>query len=105
MALTFVPRSRLDRPLQPFVTLHLDQSVEGRDTVSPSEGGSRRPKHRLQVGDLVMTKDKAPAGFRGRRGRITETIPSGEECRVEFEDGLLPTTGYLMTRWLAAHAL
>ncbi len=68
--------------------------------MSADEHAPKNQQHPFKMGDLVTTNGKAPAGYRGRRGRITETMPSGHECRVEFEDGLLPATGYLMTYWL-----
>ena len=66
----------------------------------PKNGPSGRP--RFKLGDEVMTNDHAPAGYRSRRGRITEIfVGTGDtEYRVEFEDGLRPTTGYLMAKWL-----
>lgn len=55
---------------------------------------------RFKVGDQVMTNGKAPGKYRGRRGLITEVSPGGLECRVEFEDGVPPASGYLLARWL-----
>ena len=63
----------------------------------PADGRSNRP--RLRVGDLVMANGRAPGDYRGRRGLITE-INDATECRVEFDDGLQPTTGYLKAAWL-----
>ena len=63
----------------------------------PADAQSARP--RLQVGDLVMANGRAPGDYRGRRGLITE-ISDVTECRVEFDDGLQPTTGYLKAAWL-----
>jgi hypothetical protein len=63
----------------------------------PADAQSVRP--RLQVGDLVMANGRAPGNYRGRRGLITEIGDVGE-CRVEFDDGLQPTTGYLKAVWL-----
>ena len=63
----------------------------------PADAQSARP--RLQVGDLVMANGRAPGNYRGRRGLITE-IGDATECRVEFDDGLQPTTGYLKAVWL-----
>jgi len=63
----------------------------------PAHTHSARP--RLQVGDLVMANGRAPGDYRGRRGLITE-INDMTECRVEFDDGLQPTTGYLKAVWL-----
>jgi hypothetical protein len=59
-------------------------------TKRPADRHSPRP--RLQVGDLVMANGRAPGDYRGRRGLITE-ISDVSECRVEFDDGLQPTTG------------
>jgi len=66
------------------------------------QGTRRRPfgiPH-FKIGDQVMANGKAPGGYRDRRGHITEMSADGAECRVEFEDGLQPTTGYLLARWL-----
>jgi hypothetical protein len=52
------------------------------------------------VGDQVHTNGQAPADYRHRIGFITELGPADGEYRVEFEDGMQPTTGYLMARWL-----
>jgi hypothetical protein len=46
-----------------------------------------------------MANGRAPGNYRGRRGLITEIGDVGE-CRVEFDDGLQPTTGYLKAVWL-----
>jgi hypothetical protein len=54
----------------------------------------------FNIGELVMANSKAPGDYRGRRGHITEVSADKAECRVEFEDGLLPTTGYLPAKWL-----
>ena len=59
------------------------------------------PVRRLEVGDRVRANDKAPAGYRGRMGRVTEIGPGDDEYRVEFEDGQIPTTGYLAATALA----
>jgi hypothetical protein len=63
----------------------------------PADAQSARP--RLQVGGLVMANGRAPGNYRGRRGLITEIGDVGE-YRVEFDDGLQPTTGYLKAAWL-----
>jgi hypothetical protein len=55
---------------------------------------------RFTVGDQIMANDKAPSQYRGRRGLITEVSPGGWECRVEFEDGAMPASVYLSSRWL-----
>jgi hypothetical protein len=65
----------------------------------PSEP-AERAQPRLQVGDLVMANGKAPANYRARFGVITEISDDGAECRVEFEDGIQPTTGHLKAMWL-----
>lgn len=47
--------------------------------------------------------DRAPRDYRGRRGVITEIArpgATGAEYRIEFEDGLRPTTGYLLAKWI-----
>jgi hypothetical protein len=67
-----------------------------RSTVGPRRTGGSR----FKVGDLVMANSKAPGDYRGRRGHITEVSTDDAEFRVEFEDGLRPTTGYLLARWL-----
>ena len=54
----------------------------------------------FKISDPVMANGKAPAGYRGRRGYITEMREDGAECRVEFEDDTQPATGYLKARWL-----
>jgi hypothetical protein len=70
------------------------------------ERSSRSSEHagpaqrRFQVGDLVMANGKAPANYRARLGVITEMSDDGAECRVEFEDGIQPTTGHLKAMWL-----
>lgn len=67
--------------------------------MSPSRG-----VRDLKVGEEVMTTQKAPSDYRGRRGVITEiasrTGTSTAEYRIEFEDGRQPTTGYLPAKWL-----
>jgi hypothetical protein len=65
----------------------------------PSEH-ARPPQRRLQVGDLVMANGKAPTNYRARFGLITEISDDGGECRVEFDDGIQPTTGHLKAIWL-----
>ncbi len=64
-----------------------------------------QPERHFRIGDLVATNPRGPAAYRGRRGQITETMPSEHECRVDFDDGVLPTTGYLMTHWLVLATL
>lgn len=59
---------------------------------------TKRPK--FIVGDPVMPNGKASADYRGRRGIVTEISTDGSECRVEFDDGAQPTTGYLKALWL-----
>ena len=50
---------------------------------------------KFQVGDRVRVNRKAPADYVDRVGTITELGPGESEYRVEFEDGQMPTTGYL----------
>lgn len=59
-----------------------------------------RRSPRFHIGDAVVPNDSAPKEYRGRPGRVTEVGISAFDYRVEFEDGLLPTTGYLKTTWL-----
>jgi hypothetical protein len=54
----------------------------------------------FRIGDTARANLFAPADFQGRRGFITEVGPGASEYRVEFEDNLTPTTGYLMAWWL-----
>ena len=68
--------------------------------VDPPAGLHRTPPDRLRVGDEVIANDKAPLAYRDRRGHITEISSDGAECRVEFDDDLRPTTGYLKAKWL-----
>ena len=51
-------------------------------------------------GDIVMANGGAPGKYRDRRGHIIAVSADGAEFRIEFEDGLQPTTGYLKARWL-----
>jgi hypothetical protein len=70
--------------------------------MSPSESKKRQRLGlpRFTVGDAVMANSHAPGNYRDRRGHVTEVAADGTECRIEFEDGLRPTTGYLPARWL-----
>jgi hypothetical protein len=61
---------------------------------------ARPAQPRFQVGDVVMANGSAPANYRARFGVITELSDDGAECRVEFEDGIQPTTGHLKAVWL-----
>jgi hypothetical protein len=70
----------------------------GRPSRSSEHAGPAQP--RLQVGDVVMANGKAPTNYRARLGVITEISNDGAECRVEFEDGIQPTTGHLKAMWL-----
>ena len=54
----------------------------------------------FSVGDQVLANDHAPGDYRRRGGIITEVGPGTSEFRIEFEDGRLPTTGYLLSEWL-----
>jgi hypothetical protein len=58
----------------------------------------RKPK--FQVGDRARANDQAPVDYRRREGFVTETGPGKSEYRVEFDDSVQPTTGYLMSWWL-----
>jgi hypothetical protein len=72
-------------------------------STSQSPGKSTPPDEpRFNVGDRVRTNNRAPAGFRARLGFVTEIGHNGWEYRVEFEDNLQPTTGYLKGIWLEA---
>lgn len=55
---------------------------------------------RFSIGDAVRANGKAPTGYRGRPGIVTELGPGDLEYRVEFDDGERPTTGYLTSGWL-----
>ena len=55
---------------------------------------------KLQVGDRVRVNSKAPADYTNRVGTVTELGPGESEYRVEFEDGQMPTTAYLATKFL-----
>ncbi|HEY2152259.1 MAG TPA: hypothetical protein VGH34_15730 [Vicinamibacterales bacterium] len=55
---------------------------------------------RFSVGDRVKANGNAPPSYRGRNGIVTELGPDQTECRVEFEDGAVATTGYLRSSWL-----
>jgi hypothetical protein len=50
---------------------------------------------KFQVGDRVRVNSKAPVDYVDRVGTVTELGPGELEYRVEFEDGQMPTTGYL----------
>jgi hypothetical protein len=50
---------------------------------------------KFHVGDRVRVNSKAPADYIDRVGTVTELGPGESEYRVEFEDGQMPTTGYL----------
>ncbi len=52
------------------------------------------------IGQSVRVGDDAPGEYRGRTGIVTELGPGQDEYRVEFEDGLTPTTAYLPYRSL-----
>ena len=58
------------------------------------------PVLRFAIGEDVMISSSAPSDYRLRRGVITEIGTGGTEYRVEFEDGLRPTTAYLLTKWI-----
>jgi hypothetical protein len=58
----------------------------------------RKPK--FQVGDRARVNDQAPADYRRHEGFVTEAGPGKSEYRVEFDDTIQPTTGYLMSWWL-----
>jgi len=58
----------------------------------------RKPK--FQVGDRARATDRAPTDYRRREGFVTEAGPGKSEYRVEFDDAIQPTTGYLMSWWL-----
>lgn len=67
----------------------------------PVRSDVRKPAvPRLNEGDLVVANPQAPADYRGRRGVISEVTVGGTEFRVEFDDGVRPTTGYLRAEWL-----
>jgi hypothetical protein len=53
------------------------------------------------IGQSVHVGDDGPQEYRGRTGIVTELGPGKDEYRVEFEDGLTPTTGYLPYRSLS----
>ncbi len=55
---------------------------------------------KLAVGESARANNEAPAEYRNRIGIITELGPGRTDYRVEFEDGHIPTTGYLSSRWL-----
>jgi hypothetical protein len=55
---------------------------------------------KFAVGQYARANADAPDDYRGRTGLITESGPGESEYRVEFEDGLQPTTGYLRSWWL-----
>jgi hypothetical protein len=57
-------------------------------------------KAKFQVGDRARANDQAPVDYRRREGFVTETGPGKSEYRVEFDDSVQPTTGYLMSWWL-----
>jgi hypothetical protein len=67
---------------------------------SRAAGKPIRPAQ-FTVGDPVAVNDQAPQDYRRRVGVVTEVGPGTSECRVEFEDGRQPTTGYLASAWLA----
>jgi hypothetical protein len=54
----------------------------------------------IDVGSRVQVNDQAPAEYKSREGFVTELGPGQSEYRVEFDDGLKPTTGYLTAGWL-----
>ena len=54
----------------------------------------------LDVGATVRVSPAGPLEYRGRTGIVTEVGPGEAEYRIEFEDGGLPTTGYLAGAWL-----
>jgi hypothetical protein len=58
----------------------------------------------LDVGATVRVSAAGPAEYKGRTGIITEVGPGDAEYRIEFEDGALPTTGYLTGAWLTRQA-
>ena len=60
---------------------------------------------RFGEGDLVIANNQAPTEYRGRRGVITEVTVGGTEFRVEFEDGVRPTTGYMKSEWLSLESV
>ncbi len=55
------------------------------------------------VGDIVRVSPAAPREYKGRTGIVSEIGPGESEYRVEFEDGNMPTTGYLPAAWLIRH--
>lgn len=65
-----------------------------------SKRAADTPLLRFAIGDDVKTRSAAPSGYRNRHGVITEIGAGGTEYRVEFEDGLRPTTAYLLATWL-----
>jgi len=84
-------------------------SRSGQNLARGSEQGGPMPVRsdirkpavlRLSEGDLVIANTHAPAEYRGRRGLISEVTVGGTEFRVEFDDGVRPTTGYLKAEWL-----
>jgi hypothetical protein len=54
----------------------------------------------FDVGAIVRVSSAAPVDYKGRTGIVTEIGPGDAEYRIEFEDGALPTTGYLAAAWL-----
>ena len=52
------------------------------------------------IGSRVRVNDHAPSEYKSREGFVTELGPGQSEYRVEFDDGLKPTTGYLTAGWL-----
>ena len=69
-------------------------------TTALRENGAAGRKLSFALGDRVRANGQAPSDYRHRVGFITEIGRSDAEYRVEFDDGLQPTTGYLVARWL-----
>lgn len=58
--------------------------------------GGRPPK--FEVGDRAIGREKAPASFRGRAGKITEIGPGRAEYGVRFDD--TKVVEYVMSWWI-----
>ena len=69
--------------------------------MSPRAETQKPAPARFKEGDLVIVNRRAPAEYRGRRGIITEVTTGETEFRVEFDDSVRPTTGYVKAEWLS----
>jgi hypothetical protein len=79
-------------------TLHL--SLEKESVMGLRTEAHRSSVARFKEGAEIVANEQAPPEYRGRHGIISEVTVGGTEFRVEFDDGLRPTTGYLKSEWV-----